>query len=120
MRFQVIAESADAYAAWVHRQQQPATAAIGAAARGHRLFQSMTCINCHATDPNNQAVNAAPNLTHLGSRRLIGSGVVANNAENLRRWLADPQQVKPGVKMPNFKLSRTQVDDLVAYFQTLQ
>jgi cytochrome c oxidase subunit 2 len=120
MRFQVIAESPEQYRAWVQRQQQSPLAARDAAARGHRLFQQMTCINCHATDPNNHTTNAGPNLAHLGSRRMIGSGIVANNEENLRRWLQDPQQVKPGAKMPNFKLTHDQVDDLVAYFRTLQ
>lgn len=64
--------------------------------------------------------NAGPDLTHVASRRQLGSGVIANNRENLRRWLADPQKVKPGVKMPNFKLTDQQIDDLVAYFETLK
>lgn len=120
MRFQVIAESPATYDAWVHRLEQPAPAVTGTAARGRQLFEQMTCINCHAVEPDNLAITSGPNLTHLESRRLIGSGIVANTPENLRRWLTDPQQVKPGVKMPNFKLSRDQIDDLVAYFETLK
>ncbi len=145
MRFQVVAESPAKYDAWVRRQEQPAGAVSGDAARGRQIFRAMTCINCHAIRDHAGAVqlasaritgpdaasatarssqtyppNAGPDLTHLASRRRIGSGIVANTPENLRRWLADPPAVKPGVKMPNFKLRRSQIDDLVAYFETLQ
>lgn len=120
MRFQVIAESETDYLAWVKRMSSPAAALTGNAVRGREIFQQMTCINCHTDDPANLAVASGPNLAHLGSRRLIGSGIVPNDRENLARWLADPQQVKPGVKMPNFKFSGEQIDDLVAYLQALQ
>jgi len=61
-----------------------------------------------------------PDLTHYAGRRQFGSGIVDNTPENLRRWLADPQQVKPGVKMPNFKFTDTQITQLVDYFETLK
>jgi cytochrome c oxidase subunit II len=125
MRFLVIAEPPAAYDAWVRTQQQPAATA---SARGRELFNQMTCVNCHAI--RNQAgaslaalmaqPNSGPDLTHLAGRRQLGSGIVTNTPENLRRWLADPQQVKPGAKMPNFKLTREQIDALVAYLETLQ
>ncbi len=145
MRFQVIAESQEKYDAWVRRQKQPAAAVAGAAARGRRVFQQMTCVNCHAIREEGSGPgvvglltaagrttgmtahatatglpNAGPDLTHLLSRHKIGSGIVTNTPENLRRWLTDPQQVKPGVKMPNFKLTDEQMNDLLAYFETLQ
>lgn len=120
MRFQVIAESPDRYAAWVQRQRSAPASVTGEAAEGRHLFETLTCTNCHAVEPNNLKVNSGPNLAHLGSRRLIGSGMVTNDPANLKRWLSDPQQVKPGVKMPNFKLKPQQVDALVAYFQTLE
>lgn len=120
MRFQVIAQPAAEYDAWAEQQRRAPAAVTGAAARGRQVFEQMTCVNCHAVEPNNTAVTAGPNLTHLAGRSLIGSGVVANSPENLRRWLEDPQQVKPGAKMPNFKLSHRQIDDLVAYLETLQ
>ena len=50
----------------------------------------------------------------------LGAGIADNTPENLRRWLADPQQVKPGVKMPDFKFTDEQLTQLVAYFETLK
>ena len=62
----------------------------------------------------------APDLTHLATRRQLGAGTMDNTPENLRRWLADPHKVKPGVLMPNFNLTNEQLDELVAYFETLK
>lgn len=120
MRFLVVADPPEQFAAWVRRQQQVAARPTGNAARGHQIFRELTCVNCHAIQGSDTKSNAGPDLTHLASRRQLGSGIVPNNPENLRRWLVDPQQVKPGVLMPNFKLSEEQIDHLLAYFATLQ
>jgi cytochrome c oxidase subunit 2 len=120
MRFEVVAEPPDQFAAWVRRQQQAAARPTGNAARGQQVFRELTCVNCHAIQGVDTKSNAGPDLTHLASRRQLGSGIVPNTPENLRRWLVDPQQVKPGVLMPNFKLSDEQIEHLLAYFATLQ
>jgi cytochrome c oxidase subunit 2 len=53
------------------------------------------------------------------SRDTIGSGVASNTPENLRSWLANPQVLKPGCRMPDMKLTPEEVDQLVAYLVTL-
>jgi cytochrome c oxidase subunit 2 len=40
--------------------------------------------------------------------------------ENLRRWLADPPAVKAGSKMPDLGLSGEQIDQLIAFLNTLR
>jgi cytochrome c oxidase subunit 2 len=120
MRFQVIAESAADFAAWQRGQERPSARAAGAAALGRNIFTEMTCVNCHAIAGTDARGTAGPDLTHLASRRYIGARIALNTPENLRRWLQDPQQVKPGAKMPNFKLTAGQIDALVAYFETLR
>ncbi|ACB76817.1 cytochrome c oxidase subunit II [Opitutus terrae] len=121
MRFEVIAESQADYEAWVRQQQQAAPAPpTPVAARGQQLFRELTCVNCHAIQGAGGTSNAGPDLTHLAGRRYLGAGIVPNTPENLRRWLEDPQQVKPGVLMPNFKLSERQLDELMAYLETLR
>jgi cytochrome c oxidase subunit 2 len=42
------------------------------------------------------------------------------NPENLAKWLRDPQAAKPGSFMPNLNLSDAEVDELVAYLETLE
>ncbi len=75
-----------------------------------------------ATRSTAQAARAevGPDLTHFASRRQLGAGIAENTPANLRRWLADPQQVKPGVKMPDFKFTDEQVTQLVDYIETLK
>ena len=77
-------------------------------------------MNCHAIKGTAAAARVGPDLTHFASRRILGAGVVENTPANLRRWLTDPQQVKPGVKMPDYKFNQTQVTQLADYFETLQ
>ncbi len=123
MRFLVVAESDADYRRWVELQKQPAAQLAGESLRGRELFQRMTCVSCHsirdgAARPG--LPDAGPDLTHVASRRQLGSGIVQNTPDNLRRWMADPQAVKPGVKMPNFKLSEEEMTAIVAYLGSLK
>lgn len=121
MRFQVIAESQDKYDAWVRQQQQPANEDVtGAAARGRHDFLTLTCVNCHTISGVGGTSNAGPDLTHVASRAYLASRLLPYTRENLRKWLANPQAVKPGTLMPNFKLNDQQLDELVAYLNSLQ
>jgi cytochrome c oxidase subunit 2 len=121
MHFLVIAEPVDAFAAWQKAQLQPAARPSGAdATRGLALFQQDSCMSCHAIEGTAADARIGPDLTHFASRRQLGAGIVENTPENLRRWLADPEQVKPGAKMPNFNFTPAQLTQLVAYFETLR
>ncbi len=51
---------------------------------------------------------AAPNLTDLGARTTIGSGLVDLNRETLRQWIRDPESIKQGNRM----------SELAAIYQT--
>ncbi len=121
MRFLVIAEPREQFDAWQRAQLAPAPEpTTPAARRGRELFVGNTCINCHAIQGTSATARVAPDLTHLASRRELAGGVLQNNAPSLRRWLQNPQVVKPGVKMPNYRFTDAQLDDLVAYFETLR
>ena len=70
---------------------------------------------------------AAPNLTDLGDRTTIGSGLVDLNRETLRQWVRNPDDIKPGNRMSELAaiyrnrldhradLSEKQLSDLVEY-----
>ncbi len=121
MHFLVVAETPEQFAAWEKAQLEPAKIPIsGSAAQGLALFQENSCMNCHAINGTAAVARVGPDLTHLASRKILGAGVVENTPANLRRWLTDPQQVKPGVKMPDYKFNQTQVTQLTDYFETLQ
>jgi cytochrome c oxidase subunit 2 len=61
-----------------------------------------------------------PDLTHLMSRQTLGSGMIPNNRENLRAWIKDPQEIKPGCLMPSMQLGDSQLDAVVSYLFTLK
>jgi cytochrome c oxidase subunit 2 len=43
-----------------------------------------------------------------------------NNDENLRRWLDDPPAMKPGSLMPDYNLSSEEIEQLIAFLNTLE
>lgn len=120
MRFIVVAEPQEQFDAWQKAQLVPAAAPAGNVAHGWEIFSTMSCINCHAVGGTEAKAHVGPDLTHFASRKEIGAGILKNTPENIERWMRDPQAVKPGVKMPNFKFTEQQLADLTAYLQSLK
>jgi cytochrome c oxidase subunit 2 len=86
-----------------------------------RAFFSQSCVNCHRVRGTPARGDYAPDLTHLMSRQTIASGMVSNTPENLRRWVEDPDTIKPGCLMPAFRrLSAQERENIVEYLLTLR
>jgi cytochrome c oxidase subunit 2 len=121
MLFSVIAESPAEFDAWLREQENSAAMpAMDSAQTGLKIFKTMTCINCHSLRGVSVAANAAPDLTHLADRTILGAGVLSNTETNLIRWLKNPQDFKPGCFMPNLKLTDAQAGMLTSYLETLK
>ena len=121
MRIQVIAHAPEDFAAWEQNQRQMPEAATNALVKtGKALFQDKTCVNCHTIAGTIAQEDIGPNLTHLGSRKTLLTGLLENTPENLGRWLNNPQAVKPGAHMPNFIFTDYEIDALVAYLESLK
>jgi cytochrome c oxidase subunit 2 len=122
MRILVVAEEPSKFEQWQTAQLQPSQRSTsGVAAKGLTLFQTSTCIDCHAIRgmPGANA-SVAPDLTHVASRRQLGAGILENTPANMRSWLKNPQHIKPGVLMPDFNFTDQQLDQLEAYLETLR
>ncbi len=76
-------------------------------------------MNCHTIGGTPATGRVGPDLTHLASRDTIASGVVQNTPENLRKWVADPDSIKPGSRMPAMHLNDRDLDVVTAYLTTL-
>lgn len=87
---------------------------------GKQFFFQATCPQCHTIYGTPAEATIGPDLTHFARRKEIGAGVIENTPENLALWLKDPQALKPGCKMPDFKLSDEHLKQLVAYLETLK
>jgi cytochrome c oxidase subunit 2 len=121
MRERAIIQSPADFQAWLTAQQASATTPTDpTAAEGAQLFQTRGCAACHTINGTPAQGTVGPNLTHLASRGVIAGSILENNADDLRKWLADPPGVKPGSIMPNLNLNDHELDVLVAYLQSLQ
>lgn len=123
MLLRVYVETPDQFAAWVKQQQQPATRQSGTqdqqAAAGRQVFETEACTNCHRIAGTSAVGTFGPDLTHLASRATIASGAALNTPQNLHDWIQDPDHFKPGVLMPAMQLNEAEVDELVAYLNSL-
>jgi cytochrome c oxidase subunit 2 len=119
MLLQVSVDSPEAFEAWVHAQAQSATQDDKEIA-GKRVFETTACVNCHAIGGTNATGRFGPDLTHLMSRRTIASGAAENTKENLRLWIQNPAEIKPGSLMPAMQLTDADLDALVRYLETLR
>ncbi len=118
MLLRVVVDSPSAFEKWLNNERKPAVEDADASA-GRSAFLSQSCVNCHRVRGTPARGTYAPDLTHLMRRETLASGEVPNTPENLRRWVADPQSIKPGCLMPAFGLSDRERDDIVRYLQTL-
>ncbi len=144
MRFQVKVLSEEDYASWVANYSAPQP--LTSAAEKGKLTFAINCQMCHTIsgpdDPlaaralmdsfltgNESALVLAPNLTDLRTRLTIGAGLLDLNVENLRDWIIDPSELKPGNNMSNrapayrdghVSLSEEEVQGLIEYLLQLQ
>jgi cytochrome c len=65
------------------------------------------CTSCHVVDEAGHGADAGPALPAL-----LGEG--QRTADELRGWLAAPHP-----PMPNFDLTRQEIEDIVAYLESL-
>jgi cytochrome c oxidase subunit II len=118
MLIRVVVEAPEDFDAWVARQQKPPNPDPGTE-EGRKAFGANSCGSCHTIEGTTSNGIFGPNLTHFMSRKTLGSGVAPNDDANLRSWLRDPQELKPGCLMPDMKLDPTQVEKIMAYLKTL-
>ncbi len=119
MLLRVNVDPPETFDRWLANQQKPAVE-DPAAHEGKATFLKLSCVNCHAVRGTSAKGTYAPDLTHLMSRETLASGMIPNTPENLRRWVADPQAIKPGCLMPAFGLTERELDLVVRYLGTLR
>ena len=119
MLLRVYVQSQEDFERWIQTQRQPAQPSA-AVSEGQHIFETTACINCHAVAGTVANGRFGPDLTHLMSRDTIAAGAAANTPENLRRWIQDPETIKPGSLMPAMQLNDREIDALTAYLETLR
>lgn len=118
----VVVQSPSDFQKWLANARSPAVQpATPWLAAGQQVFLSSSCALCHTIDGTLAHGSVGPDLTHLGSRRMIAANWLENNNGNLEAWVTYARSLKPGVIMPNVtSLTGDQVRELVAYLQSLK
>ena len=145
MRFRVTVMSEEDYQAWVANYGPP-QALTPRAQQGQTQFQ-IHCALCHTINgPEIEAVAKSridsfmtggdsvavpgPNLTDLRTRQTLGAGITDLTVENLRAWIKNPEDIKPGNWMydkaafyeedGDATLTDDQIDALIEYLLNLR
>jgi cytochrome c oxidase subunit 2 len=121
MAFDVTVEPLAAFEKWWGDGLKPARTPVTPLQKaGFTYVTTRECSTCHNITGTPAAATVAPDLTHFASRLTIGAGTFTMNRGHLYAWLADPQQPKPGNKMPVVPLEPEQLHAVAAYLESLK
>ena len=121
MALVVDVDSYDQFVNWWNRQMQAAPPPNNPLAlAGYNIVTTSQCASCHAITGTPANGTVGPDLTHLAGRRTIAAGTLPMSKAGLYGWIADPQGVKPGAKMPAVPLEPNELHAVVAYLETLK
>jgi cytochrome c oxidase subunit II len=121
MAMTVYADPPARFKAWLANMARPlAPPAGGQAKAGEQVFLTQQCASCHTIRGTNARGRIGPDLTHLQTRRTLAALTIPNDSVHLADWIANPQRVKPGNKMPGLNLTGTQFQQLRAFLAGLK
>jgi cytochrome c oxidase subunit 2 len=122
MAFDVVAQPAQEFEAWLAGQGQPAREpGDDVTRRGRDLFFAAGCGACHSIAGTDATGRIGPDLTHVGSRLSIAAASYPNNRGTLAGWIASSQHLKPNSRMPSFGLfSGEELRAVAAYLESLK
>jgi mono/diheme cytochrome c family protein len=101
---------------------QPASSppAAGDPKRGIVALRQYGCATCHdIPGVVGAAARVGPPLEKIATRTFV-AGVVANDPDNLVRWIRTPQTLHPGNAMPDLGVTERDARDMAAYLYTLK
>jgi cytochrome c oxidase subunit 2 len=120
MAFTVVAEPRERFEAWVAAQRTlaaPPNDSIGTA--GQAVFLASGCPQCHTIRGTAARGELGPDLTHVASRLTIAAATYPNAPGYLYGWIAHPQAIKRGNKMPRVPLQPNELHAIVSYLRAL-
>lgn len=121
MALVVVVDPPDVFEQWLAANRAPAPApATSEQERGKEVIERGPCAMCHNIAGTSAGGRTAPDLTHVASRSTLGAGSTPNTRGHLAGWIADPQQIKPGSRMPPQALTGGDLQAVLAYMETLK
>jgi len=121
MRISVVAQEPADFNRWLDSNKVAASPPQDDLGRqGKALFEVRSCANCHRVKGTSAAGTAGPDLTHIGSRSTILTGLMETNEKNLADWIEHPQEIKHGAYMPEFLFAKDSIRALAHYLEQLK
>ncbi|HZR04411.1 MAG TPA: cytochrome c oxidase subunit II [Candidatus Udaeobacter sp.] len=121
MRMVFVAQSRDAFGDWLKAQKKSAAEPrTESQRRGREVFLAAQCVMCHTIQGTNARARLGPDLTHIGSRIMIGAGEFPNTRGYLAGWISNASALKPGARMPPNQLSSDDLNALLDYLESLK
>ncbi len=120
MGLRVVAEPRDKFNAWLADQIAPAPQPQDKVAAAGETTFGRRCAACHAVRGTRAGGTFGPDLSHLAGRATLAAGTVPNTPGYLSAWIADPQHIKPGTRMPTVPLTGSELEQVRAYLATQQ
>jgi cytochrome c oxidase subunit 2 len=122
MGFVVVAHDPADWQRWLAARRAPAPAPDDAEVqRGRQLFGEVGCAACHRIAGTPAQGVSGPDLTHVGSRRSLGAGILPNTRGTMIGWIGDSQSIKPNNRMPAYRsLQAAELNALAAYMESLR
>lgn len=121
MSFYLVAESKEQFEQWLKHQAQAAAVPNNPQTlHGQQVFLTHSCVMCHTIGGMPAGSRVGPNLTHVASRSMIAAGTLPNSPGNLGGWILNAQALKPGCRMPPNQITGADLQDLLAYVETLK
>ena len=121
MAFVVIAHPPDDFARWLRNHREAASPPRDSVTTlGQQVFLRSACVLCHTVRGTAARAQVGPDLTHLASRQTLAAGTLPNTRGHLAGWVANPQAIKPGNKMPRVPLRPEEFHPLIEYLMSLK
>jgi mono/diheme cytochrome c family protein len=97
---------------------EPAITAANQVEVGRKIVTEGACASCHAVANTPARGQVGPALDGIASRQI--AGVIPFTRDNMKRWILNPPQIKPGTQMPPYAFREQYLDAIVAYLETLR
>jgi cytochrome c oxidase subunit 2 len=120
MGIRVIAEPPDKFQAWRDNQLKSGKPQEASEASTGLAVFSRRCAVCHTIRGTTAGGILGPDLSHLMTRETLAAGTLPNDPGDLAGWIADPQQIKPGTRMPQVELSGDELQSLTTFLTSLK
>src|SRR6185437_14495565 len=101
MRLMLVAQTPEQYQKWLQGQLAPGKIpATPEAVAGEQVFLNGPCSLCHTVRGTIAGGTVGPDLTHFGSRKMLGSDSFPNNNPHHPAWITYARSYEPRGRLP--------------------